>query len=392
MAWNEPGGNGKDKNPWGQGGKQSSPPDLDEALRSLNNKLKKIFSGKGGGSGGSVSVGGGAMGLTIILGLIVVLWAVSGVFTTKPAGRGVILRFGKYVETVGPGLHWIPRFIESKQNINVQRISTFSYSAQMLTKDENIVSVSTAVQFRIVKPKDYLFNIESPVASLQQATASALRQVIGHTTLDQILTTGREEVRQAVTVQVEKIMRLYKAGIEVTAVTMQPAKAPEAVKAAFDDAIKAQEDEQRFINQAQAYANAVKPIARGRAKRIMQEAKAYKQQVVLQAKGATARFLAILPQYKRAPRVTRERMYIDALEKVYTRTSKILIDVKGSNNMFYLPLDRMLKGLQTKMKVSKGHLETMRGVLGSNTAPTNPDALLRGTRGRSAYRGRRIYE
>jgi len=304
MAWNEQDRNGQDQDPWGRGKKKQGPPDLDEALRQFQRKLKSLFGGKGSLSKGGGGAKGGAISLGFIGILVLVVWLVSGIFIVSPAEEASILRFGKYYGTVGPGPHWIPRFIDTKYVVNVQKVSNFSYTALMLTKDENIVSVSVAIQYRIQNLRDYLFNLVNPRESLQQATASSLRQVIGHTSLDDILTVGREKVRGNVSVLINKLLDIYQTGLIVTDVVMQPAKAPEEVKAAFDDAIKAQEDEQRFINHAQAYVRGVIPIAQGKAKRILQEANAYRKQVVLKAKGDVARFNFILPQYVRAPKVT----------------------------------------------------------------------------------------
>jgi membrane protease subunit HflK len=345
MAWNDSGDGGK-KDPWGSGGKQQ-PPDLDELLKKLQQKLAGLFgagkqgatsSGKGGGSRSK----GNTLGVATIGIILLVVWALSGFFIVRPAEQAVILQFGKYVKTMDPGLHWIPRFIRSKEIVNVEKIDNFAYTAQMLNKDENIVQVSIAVQYRVADPENFLFNVVNPIESLQQATASSLRQVVGHTTLDEVLTTGREKVRQDVSELLKEVLARYKTGIQITDVAMQPARAPDEVKEAFDDAIKAQEDEQRFVNQAQAYTASVLPIARGRAARILQEAEAYKEQTLLEARGESARFLAILTQYNKAPGVTRDRLYLDALEDVYNNSNKILLDVtQGSNNILYLPLDRM---------------------------------------------------
>ena len=213
----------------------------------------------------------------------------------------------------------------------------------MLTKDENIVSVAVAVQYRISNARDFLFSATNPIESLQQATASALRQTIGHTNLDKVLTTGRDQIRQEVQTQITKILTRYNTGLLITDVAIQPAKAPDEVKEAFDDAIKAQEDEQRFENQAEAYAMQVEPIAKGQTQRLIADAKAYQQQVVLNAKADVTRFLAILPEYTKAPDVTRKRLYIESVENVLQNTSKVLIDSHSSNNMFYLPLDKIVQ-------------------------------------------------
>ncbi len=334
MGWNEP---DKGRNP--QDGK-NQPPDLDEALKRLQQKLKNSLFGNS--SSGNQSAGNTSGGLlaSIIVFIVFILWALSGIFIVDAAEQAVILRFGKYVETVGPGPHWIPRIIESKEVINTDRVMDYSYSAQMLTNDENLVSVSLAVQYRIGDLKEYLFNVTNPEESLQQATSSALRQVVGTTTLDQIITEGREVWGIKVQETLVKTLGIYKTGIMIVNVSPQPARAPESVQDAFDDAIKAQEDERRFKEQAYAYAAKVVPIAEGNASRIEQEANAYAKQVVLRATGEVAGFLALLPQYTQAPEIISEKMYLETMQKVFERTSKIIVDSK-SGNLLYLPLDKL---------------------------------------------------
>lgn len=347
MAWNEPGSGGKqeDKDPWTGKPKSSGPPDLEEALRKLRKKLTQLLTNKkrvsGNGGGKLLPNGIGNLGISAVLLGLLFLWLLWGIFIVHPAEQAVILRFGKYVGTVGPGPHWIPRFFETAYTVNEQKIATYSYNAEMLTRDENIVSVAVAVQYRIENARHYLFNVVNPSESLKQATASALRQVIGHTDLTQVLTSGREAVRQEVQTQLTTILARYNTGLLITDVAIQPAKAPDEVKEAFDDAIKAQEDEQRYENQAQAYAMQVEPIAKGQAQRLLADAKAYQQQVVLNAKADAAPFLALLPQYQKAPDVTRKRLYLETLESVLANNSKVLVDTGGSNNMFYLPLDKL---------------------------------------------------
>ena len=340
MGWNEP---DKGKDPWGS---KNQPPDLDEALKRLQNKLKKIFS-KVAIKKGSIeptlsSNDGSGAGILATLFFVVVfaLWGLSGIFIVDPAEQAAILRFGKYIETVGPGPHWIPRFISSKIVLNVDRVSDYSYSAQMLTRDENLVSVALAVQYRIGDLQEYLFNVSDPEESLQQATSSALRQVVGTTTLDQIITEGRDAWGISVQDSLVKTLARYKTGIVIVNVSPQPARAPENVQDAFDDAIKAQEDEKRFKEQARAYAARVVPIAEGNARRIFEETKAFAEQVVLKAKGETAEFLELLPEYTRSPYVTGERMYLDAMQQVLSTSSKIIVDGKAGNLM-YLPLDKL---------------------------------------------------
>lgn len=340
MGWNEP---EKDKDPWG--GKNKQPPDLDEALKRMQEKLKAFFGKKNSTSNkpadSNNANNAGVMAIIFAL-LAFILWALSGIFIVDPAEQAAILRFGKYVETVGPGPHWIPRFISSKIVVNADRVSDYSYTAQMLTKDENLVSVAVAVQYRIGDLQDYLFNVADPQESLQQATSSALRQVVGITTLDQLITEGRDAWGIHVHDTLTKILNIYKTGIVIVNVSPQPARAPENVQDAFDDAIKAQEDEKRFKEQARAYEARVVPIAEGNAKRVLAEATAYAEQVVLKAQGEVAEFLALLPAYIRSPAVTGERLYLEAMQRVLTKSSKIVVNSK-SGNLLYLPLDKLAK-------------------------------------------------
>ncbi len=338
MGWNEP---DKNNDPWR--GKNQQPPDLEEVFKRFQTRLRNAILGNKGPAADKITPNfqGSGLFITLISVIILILWALSGIFIVDPAEQAAILRLGKYVETVGPGPHWIPRLIESKIVANVERVSDYSYSAQMLTKDENLVSVALVVQYRISDLQDYLFNVADPEESLQQATSSALRQVVGNTRLDQIITEGREAWGSDVQETLIKILEGYKTGIKIVNVSPQPARAPENVQDAFDDAIKAQEDEKRFKEQARAYEASVVPIAEGNAKRILEESHAFAEQVVLRAQGDVAEFLALLPEYIRAPGVTTERMYLDALQQVFTQSSKIIVDGK-SGNMLYLPLEKLM--------------------------------------------------
>lgn len=336
MGWNEP---EKGKDPW-KG--KNQPPDLDEMLKRIQDQIKRFFTGSKGKPDNNSSSGntnGGFLALIVCF-IVVILWALSGIFIVDPAERAAILRFGRYVETVGPGPHWIPRLISSKIVMNVDRVLDFSYSAQMLTSDENLVAVALAVQYRINDLEQYLFNVANPEDSLQQATSSALRHVVGTTTLDQIITEGREAWGNRVQDTLIKTLDMYKTGILIVNVSPQHARAPESVQDAFDDAIKAQEDEKRFKEQANAYVAKVVPIAEGNASRIEQEAEAFSKQVVLRATGEVAEFLALLPQYIAEPDVTAKRMYLETIEKVLNNTSKIIVESK-SGNLMYLPLDKL---------------------------------------------------
>jgi membrane protease subunit HflK len=348
MGWNEP---EKGKDPW-KG--KNQPPDLDEALKRIHEKLKKTFFGGTGKSDNDTSgssSGGLLAGIVVLVAFI--LWVLSGIFIVDPAEQAVILRFGKYVETVGPGPHWIPRIISSKIVMNVDRVLDYSYSAQMLTSDENLVAVSLAVQYRISDLHQYLFNVANPEESLQQATSSALRQVVGTTTLDQIITEGREVWGNSVQDTLVKTLDIYKPGISIVNVSPQPARAPESVQDAFDDAIKAQEDEKRFKEQAYAYAAKVVPIAEGNASRIEQEAQAFSKQVVLRAQGEVAEFLALLPHYVAGPQLMSERMYLETMQKVLSNTTKIIVESK-TGNLLSLPLDKMMG---TPLSAQTGNLK-----------------------------------
>ncbi len=344
MAWDEDNNNRK-KDPWRGNSNDKGPPDLDELVRRVKRKLEQSFGVKKSKSPvtNSKSTLPAFFSFGFIALALFVLWVISGVFIVKPAERGVILRFGKYATTVEPGPHWIPRFIYSKYIVNVQQISSFKYQAEMLTKDENIVGVDLSVQYRAANPREYLFNVIQPEESIQQATASALRQVIGHTTLDSILTTGREQVRTEVNEVLVNILSPYNTGLEVVDVNLEPAKPPEQVTEAFDDAVKAREDEQRYINQADAYSEKVTATLRGKIRRLLETAEADKRQIVEGSKADIAGYLAILPEYKSAPTVTRERLYLDTLEGILTKSSKVVVDVKGGNNMMYIPLDKLLE-------------------------------------------------
>jgi modulator of FtsH protease HflK len=342
MGWNESEG----KDPWNNRKKQPNAPDLDKLLSNFQKKIAGVINqGKGGDGAGNGSDDKVFTFFAVAAFLFVlVIWAMSGFFTVKPSEEVVILRFGRYLTAVSPGLHWIPRGIESTYRVDVQQVESYEYPAEMLTKDENIVKVAIAVQYRKADPKAYLFNVDDPIESLRQATASALRQVIGGNDLTQILTSGRTRIALAVEEHLKMLLDSYGTGLEIIKVAMQPAKAPDAVQDAFDDAIKAQEDEQRYVKQAEAYRLQVLPQAEGQSKRLLADARAYREQVVFNAKGEIALFDALLPQYKQAPEVMRQRLYLTALENIFKNSTKILMDSQqGSNNLFYLPLDQLLK-------------------------------------------------
>jgi len=367
MAWNEPGGS-KDNDPWGGGGKKNDqgPPDLDEVVKKFQDQVTSIFGGKKGGKGGdgegqgpSAGGSGGKIGFGVLLGGGLFLWGLTGIYIVDEGTRGVELRFGQYSETTQPGPHWhIPSPIDSVEIVDVSQIRNVEIGyrsgagdtskrsvlneALMLTQDENIVDVNFAVQYRIKNAQDYLFNLRSPDETLREATESAVREIVGKSKMDFVLTEGRSDMVQSAEILIQDILDRYGSGLQVTSVNMQDAQPPEQVQAAFSDAVKAREDEQRLKNEAEAYANDIIPKARGAGARMNEEATAYKSKVVAEAEGQTSRFLQVLGEYQKAPVVTRERLYLDAMETVLNNSSKVMIDVEGSGNLLYLPLDRMM--------------------------------------------------
>jgi membrane protease subunit HflK len=344
MAWNEPGGNGGGKkDPWGGG--DQGPPDLDEALRKLQEKIGGLFGG-GSNSGGSGS-GGDVSGVPKILigaALVVALlaWGLMGFYQIDQQERGVVLRFGKYYDTVMPGLQWNPPLIDEVFTVNVTKVRSSAHREQMLTEDQNIVEVDLSVQYTVVDVQKFVLKVRDPERSLQHATESALRHVVGSSLMYQVLTEGREQIAIDVHARLQSYLDNYETGIQVSQVNIENTAPPPEVQEAFDDVIKAKEDEERVKNEAQAYSNGIIPEARGQAQRQLEEASAYKEQVTAQAQGEAQRFERLLNEYSKAPEVTRERLYIDALQDVLSSTSKVMIDVEGGNNLMYLPLDKIV--------------------------------------------------
>jgi len=370
MAWNEPGGSGGKKDPWG-GGDNQGPPDLDEVVKKIQDKFNGLFgggSGKGSGGGSGLSSGGAGKIATLVGIVAVIAWGLSGLYVVEEGKRAVVLQFGAYKATTLPGLHWYPKFIQSKEEVDISKVRTIEVGYRsgggrsqattsvnreslMLTQDENIVDVELAVQYKVSSAKDYLFNLRKPDITLHQATESSVRELIGRSKMDFVLTEGRSEIGDSVTLKLQEILDLYKSGLLITSVNMQNAQPPDQVQDAFDDAVKALQDEDRVINEAEAYSNDIIPRARGASARLLEEANAYKAQVITKAEGEASRFTQILKEYEKAPIVTRERLYLDAMESVLSNTSKVMVDVEGGNNLLYLPLDR-LGGASTVMRQS----------------------------------------
>ncbi|MCK9782329.1 MULTISPECIES: FtsH protease activity modulator HflK [Enterobacterales] len=390
MAWNQPGNNGQDRDPWGnrnsgnnngdgngnsngnQGGRNRGASDLDDMFRKLSEKLGG-FGGKKGGNSSSGQNGGprgnaGNLLISLALGAVVVVWAASGFYTIKEAEQGVVTRFGKFYQIVEPGLNWKPTFIDEVQPVNVKTIRDLTTGGMMLTSDENMVQVEINVQYVVSDPETFLFNLTTPINSLGQATDSAVRGVIGRSEMEKILTSNRSEIRDQTRQELEETIRPYNMGISIVDVNFQVARPPEAVKAAFDDVIAAREEEQKTIRQAEAYKNEVLPLAKGNAQRMIEEATAYKTSVVMKAEGEVASFAKILPEYRAAPEITRERLYIETMEKVLSKTRKVIANDKG-NSMLVLPLEQMLR--QQSQSASSNTVEAPARI--STPAPTvNP--------------------
>ncbi len=367
MAWNEPGGNKQD--PWGNrdnksggggGNDNQGPPDLDEVVRKFQQKVSSIFGGGNGSkSGGSTGGEGGAGGLLILFFVAVIGWSIyDSIHVIQPAERGVVMVFGEYTKTLNSGLQFVPpRPIGRVIRVDVEqkRIAEIGYRSEgrgdtsrsreslMLTQDENIVDIKLAVQYQIKDAQNYVFNVANPDRTLHEVTESVLREAVGNNTMDFVLTEGRREVAEIVHEQLQEVLDFYETGLIVTSINLQDAQPPEQVQHAFADAVKAREDEQRYKNEAEAYSNDIIPKARGAAARQMEEANAYKAQVIAEAEGSASRFSQVRTEFERAPKVTRERLYIDAVQAVLTNSSKVMISVEQGNSLIYLPLDRMMK-------------------------------------------------
>jgi len=360
MAWNDE----NNKNPWGSN--NQTPPELEEVIKDFKNKFNTRFGGGSSGKGGVSKAAKGSLKYFVIL--AVLLWLLSGIYIVDPAERGVVLRFGAFQTSTTQGPHWhIPYPIETVYKVNVEQIrateigfrniQNSSYSggvsseSLMLTKDENMVDVKLAVQYKIADAQAYLFNVFNPELTLSHVVQSVIRQVVGDNTMDHVLTTGREQVAQEVKDASQGLLNEYNTGLIITAVTMQDAQPPIQVKASFDDVVKAREDEQRYINEAKAYANDIVPKARGASQRLLAEAEAYKSQVVSKSEGEAYRFTKILTEYLKAPVVTKERLYRETLEEVLGSTSKVIVD-SNSNSLMYLPIDQLINSSRSSRSSS----------------------------------------
>ncbi|MCH2558626.1 MAG: FtsH protease activity modulator HflK [Alcanivorax sp.] len=373
MAWNEPGGN-KPRDPWGGGGGggDQRPPDLDEALKNLKDRINSLFGGKsGGGNSGRKSSGGFPGGLlAVVLIILAVGYVLMGFYVVDQSQRAVVLRFGEFNRMVDPGLNWRAPIIEQSMKVDVGQNRSYELSEEMLTEDTNIVAVTLEVQYKVLDPQAYLLRVGAPEAILEHATSSALRHVVGSSTMDGVLKDRREDIRLEVRERLQDYLDRYNTGLVINQVVLDKTAAPEAVRDAFDDVAKAKEDEDRFKKEAEAYYNSVIPQARGQGARVEAEADAYKARVVAEAQGDAARFNDMVTEYRKAPEVTRQRLYLQTVSEVLSNSSKVLADIPNGDSLMYLPLDQMLKGRAGKSSGQSGDA----GKAGGNLDPSSAGA------------------
>ena len=337
MPWKEPGKG--DKDPWGSG---DQPPDLDEVFRNMNNRLKNLFGGGGGDKSRKSGTGGsGIFGIVLVALVLWVGW--DSVHIIDEAEQGVVLRFGKYNRTLGPGINLtLPRPFESMVAVNVSSIRSLEDRGNMLTQDENLVEFVYKVQYRVSAAQDFLFKVRDPETTVRQSAESALRESVGTNRLDAILEgTQREAIRRETQRVLQETLDRYEAGIMISEFNLEDVNVPVAVREAYSDVIRAREDKERFIEEARVHANSVVPEARGQAARIVQEAEGYRASVEALAEGEAQRFTQLLGEYRKAPRITRKRLYLQTMESVLSRSNKVLLDAESSGNLLYLPLDQL---------------------------------------------------
>jgi membrane protease subunit HflK len=363
-------GRGSDDNNKNQDNKRPNdgPPDLDQLWRDFNNRLSGIFGNRkngGGGNGGDSSGGGmggfkpdmrgAGIGAAIIAAIVAFLWLVSGFFIVQEGQTGVVMTFGKYSHMTPAGFNWRwPTPIQSHEIVNVSQVRTVEVGYRgnvknkqqqeslMLTEDENIIDIQFAVQYTLKNASDWVFNNREQEEMVKQVAETAIREVVGRSKMDFVLYEGREKIAFDSSQLMQQIVDRYKSGVQITNVTMQGVQPPEQVQAAFDDAVKAGQDRERQKNEGQAYANDVIPRARGAASRLLQESEAYRSSVTANAQGEASRFKQVLVEYQKAPAVTRDRMYLETMQKIFSSTTKVMVDSKGNNSLIYLPLDKLI--------------------------------------------------
>ncbi len=366
MAWNEPGGGRNNQDPWrGRDGRGQS--DLDDVIK----KLQDRFGGMFGGGGGNDK--GGAGLAMLVIAVLLIVWLVAGLYRVEQAEEAVVLRFGKYHETVRAGLHWNPWGVDSIMKVDVNQRNSMPVRATMLTEDQNIVDLDLQVQYVVTDSKAFFLQSSNPIDALRNAVESSLRHVVGGSKMDRVLTDGREEIAMDVSKRLQQYLERYETGLMVDKLNIEDAHPPKDVKAAFDDVIKAKEDEERVKNEAEAYENKVVPEARGAAKRIVEQANAYKAEVVERAKGEADRFSQLVQEYRNAPEVTRQRLYLETMESIYGKTSKVLVDLDGGNNVMYLPIDKILENNRRNNSASDStDTSSSKSVQVTNNAPSEP--------------------
>jgi len=389
---------------WGKRNNEG-PPDLDEIVRRIRRRIGEMFGMRGGSGRGPQGNGIRPLsgGLWVIAAILVVVWGLSGFYIVDEGRKGIVLRFGRFHEITAPGLNWhIPAPVETYEVVDTSRVYTVEIGyhgtpknkvpaeSLMLTDDENIIDIQFAIQYTVVTPQDYLFNNRNPADSVKQAAETAIREVVGKHKMDFVLYEGRSEIASNSATLTQQILDRYKVGIRINQVTMQNAQPPEQVQAAFDDAVKAGQDRERQKNEGQAYANDVVPRARGNASRMIEEANGYAQRVVATAEGDVSRFQQVLAEYQKAPDVMRQRMYIDTMQQVLSSTGKVVVDQRpGSNNVFYLPLDRVSGGTASQPVAPQGGSDAQSDAGQPRAAAPSeaaPDAA--GPRSRDAFRSR----
>jgi modulator of FtsH protease HflK len=370
MAWNDP---GKNENPW-QRKPDQGPPDLDEMLRRFQKNLRSMFGGGPRPVGGGTGDGGRAIGIGYIVAGVLIVWAITGTYQNDAAERSVITRFGKYVGTTTAGLNWrLPWPIDRRTVVDVAEVVSFPTAPRMLTQDEALVDIKLAVQYRRADPVKFTFSVRDPEETLGEVSESAIREIIGQSKLDFVLDKGRTEISRKTKDLIQRTITAYNTGIEVISVNLQDVMVPDQVAPAQADATKAREDKNRASSAAQTYASDIVPKARGRAVSVVEEAQAYKARVIADADGETTRFTALAAEYERAPAVTRERLYLETMELVLGRSTKVIVDSKGAGNMIYLPLDKLLEQ-RTQQRAPVETPPTIRLEDGSAVDATDPRA------------------
>jgi modulator of FtsH protease HflK len=367
----------EDHNPWGKKPDKQGPPDLEDMIKNFFGGKKKKSSGGSGSGNGNSDLSGLKFLIPIVVVIAGIIWGLSGIFIVQPAEQAGVLRFGKYVKTVNPGMHWYPRFIERVIKVNVDEVNTIKLNKEMLTSRENIVHVAFTAQYHVGNVEDYLFNVINPVNTLTQSLDSSVRQSIGQNQLDKILTTGRAQITEEVRQELETLLKSYKSGIAINEVVMQPAQAPDAVKSAFDDVIKAREDREKMQNVAESYANRVVPVASGRAQRLLDEAGAYKQKVELQSVANIARFNSLLPVYKEEPSIVRSQLYFETMQSVLRDSKVFLVDGDGANNLFYWPDSQNAPSGLAKAVGKSISSDTSQSRSSSSTKPVSKNSMTR---------------